>query len=732
MLESELETETEMESEKGIIASVASVVGDVPSVLKVNLTNATHDVSPRSQKAPAGLITATSTKRVSKKIGSEDELNELRSYLDVSDLDKIAVKMKGGMFGKKNRLKLLPIQEVGTLGQHSAKAFSDAGLRLILHVLSMMEMFQTPNVAISKVKKPVLDHFIKQLNSSMMDVVAIINQASPDESSGLYKLIMKATDVLSSQMEAKIHPVDPKLLNTGQFPKFIQHHILLSLHRQVNTLFFTTSQVITDLSVLTLQEDSLLLHFIALLLTSSELIKGIKNDIETLFFLRDYQLENTYPREPKLVDRNEWEMMKSVWDFECPTAEMAFEPSFLAELIVRWTPSKSFPPTEEFSSTLLTTWTQFASTESLVEHLLDRWSCPSEKVDQALLPLIRLRVLKALIGWLDSSYFMIDDRVREMLLNFLLNAQNESASSQGKQLVSTMETTLKEIETKYYTIPPSLLLINRESIPAWEGTILPHCTVLKFDEKVVAEQLTLIESEIFKNIKSHELLGQAWSQDKLKCISRNVVELLQRANYVSFWVAISILLQNRLHNRISVITKFITIAQHLKDLNNYNTLMGIIAGLNYGPVSRLKHSFAGVKKNKQILQDLQEFVNPSGSYKRLRDLTESVSGKSVVPYIGITLQDLTFIDENKDFVEAKGMERVPDGTKLINFAKQRMVHLAIYKLLRHQVTCNFSTTISRAEPIFTFLYSLPKLPNDALYTLSHELEPRGGDLKNIV
>lgn len=120
-------------------------------------------------------------------------------------------------------------------------------------------------------------------------------------------------------------------------------------------------------------------------------------------------------------------------------------------------------------------------------------------------------------------------------------------------------------------------------------------------------------------------------------------------------------------------------------------------------------------------------------------------GKSVVPYMyfllllldsnadsGVFLSDLTFIDENKNFIEAKGRPGLPNGTKLINFTKQRMVHSAITKLMRYQNTSTYNTTLSRAEPVFTFLYSLPRLNDDALYAMSNELEPRGSDMKSII
>ena len=100
---------------------------------------------------------------------------------------------------------------------------------------------------------------------------------------------------------------------------------------------------------------------------------------------------------------------------------------------------------------------------------------------------------------------------------------------------------------------------------------------------------------------------------------------------------------------------------------------------------------------------------------------------------GLFLADLTFIDENKDFVDVKpeDKDKFPPGTKLINFTKQRMVHTAIGKLTKFR-SSNYNATISRAEPVFSFLYALPRLCDDALYTISNEVEPRGSDIKSIL
>jgi hypothetical protein len=157
----------------------------------------------------------------------------------------------------------------------------------------------------------------------------------------------------------------------------------------------------------------------------------------------------------------------------------------------------------------------------------------------------------------------------------------------------------------------------------------------------LAEQLTLIDFAIYSNIevptpatrithaRTHalltasdwllqpsELLNQSWNSTKLAYRAPNVRAMINRANSVSFWVANMILLQEKAKDRKKVSEKFIQLAevpcpvqllfllqrithaqcpcvfacppQCLRKINNFNTLMGIIAGLNTASVNRLK------------------------------------------------------------------------------------------------------------------------------------------------
>lgn len=55
--------------------------------------------------------------------------------------------------------------------------------------------------------------------------------------------------------------------------------------------------------------------------------------------------------------------------------------------------------------------------------------------------------------------------------------------------------------------------------------------------------------------------------------------------------------KKRVKERARVATKFMAVAKCLRELNNFNTLMSIVSGLNIHATLRLKHTFAAVKKN---------------------------------------------------------------------------------------------------------------------------------------
>ena len=67
--------------------------------------------------------------------------------------------------------------------------------------------------------------------------------------------------------------------------------------------------------------------------------------------------------------------------------------------------------------------------------------------------------------------------------------------------------------------------------------------------------------------------------------------LIDRFNNVSRWVATEIVLAPNHRQRISVLRRFIRLAEEFLAINNFNSLLEVLAGLNLAPVQRLKRTW---------------------------------------------------------------------------------------------------------------------------------------------
>jgi len=252
--------------------------------------------------------------------------------------------------------------------------------------------------------------------------------------------------------------------------------------------------------------------------------------------------------------------------------------------------------------------------------------------------------------------------------------------------------------------------------------LTPYGILMDGDKETIAEQLTLIESELYMRIQRTELINGKWSKEKLAILSRNVIRMITRVNEVAYFVATSMLLQRKVKDRTKLLIRMIGIAQSLYEMRNFSSLMGVLTGLSLSPISRLKHTWAKIPaKNLEVFQELQQIQDPSNSFRKLREQLEE-AGSQTLPYIGTFLSDLTFMDEgNPDTVEV-------EARTLINLTKYSLVLRTVKQIQNYQ---GFSYDIQPKEPFYTFLRELPKLEEKELHEMSLNREPRNVLPKDI-
>jgi Rap guanine nucleotide exchange factor 1 len=250
-----------------------------------------------------------------------------------------------------------------------------------------------------------------------------------------------------------------------------------------------------------------------------------------------------------------------------------------------------------------------------------------------------------------------------------------------------------------------------------EGGLTGSGVILRFEPAEIARQQTLVQSRLYGAVKPSELLNQAWNNPKLQWKATNVIDLISRSNKFAFWVATLVVSPSTARTRARVIGKLVEVGEELHAHGNYDSLMGIIAGLNVSAVSRLTHTWGKVEKHaRDRMKKLQAIFDPSNSHKAYRTAYSSARANGpAIPYLGTPLTDLTFTEDGND-------DTLNNDPTLVNFRKNTLIIHLIQDFLMGQDKRHLFPVI---EPLHSFLLELPCLGDKDLYDISLLREPRG-------
>lgn len=230
----------------------------------------------------------------------------------------------------------------------------------------------------------------------------------------------------------------------------------------------------------------------------------------------------------------------------------------------------------------------------------------------------------------------------------------------------------------------------------------------------IAEQLTYLDHQIFKAIRSDELLGQAWMKEDVKNErAPHVLLVSKRFNEVSRLVVSEIILRSATQDRVNCIEKWAAIADICRCLHNYNGVLQICAAFVNSSVYRLKKTWEKItKQTRQMIERLQTLVSSDGRFRNMREELRKCD-PPCIPYLGMYLTDLSFIEEGTPNITDDG---------LVNFCKMRMISHVIREIQLYQQT---SYRIEHHRRVTSYLLDTSRLLDDeTTYRLSLELEPR--------
>ncbi|CAL8375097.1 unnamed protein product [Gadus morhua 'NCC'] len=192
-------------------------------------------------------------------------------------------------------------------------------------------------------------------------------------------------------------------------------------------------------------------------------------------------------------------------------------------------------------------------------------------------------------------------------------------------------------------------------------------------------------------------------------------------NGVSQWVQLMILSRHTAPQRAQVFTKFIHVAQHLRSLQNFNTLMAVTGGLCHSSISRLKDTSNLLPPDvTKALSEMTELLSSRSNYSNYRRVYGDCSGFKV-PILGVHLKDLISLNEAlPDYVQ---------GDK-INLSKLQHLYSNINELLAvHRCSPPFE---ANKDLLHLLTLSLDLYcTEDEIYELSYTKEPRNPKIQPV-
>ncbi|KAK4241040.1 ras guanine nucleotide exchange factor domain-containing protein [Achaetomium macrosporum] len=232
------------------------------------------------------------------------------------------------------------------------------------------------------------------------------------------------------------------------------------------------------------------------------------------------------------------------------------------------------------------------------------------------------------------------------------------ASQSGRAPVRFQFYTVEDYEREAATLVPSPILpLNK----------FRYHMFMEIDIEEMVEEMTRIDWVMFSSIRIRDIVRHvSLSNDQKKeCRGlKNVNRMVSHFNHVAAWVANMILIRDKAKHRAPCLEKFMLIAQKLRQMNNYNGLAAVLAGINGTAIHRLAQTRALVAPDVQKrFAGLVLLMGTQKSHFAYRLAWEN-SPLPRIPFMPLHRRDLvsaeegsrTFVGPNNDRINWKKFE----------------------------------------------------------------------------
>ncbi|XP_022672783.1 rap guanine nucleotide exchange factor 1-like isoform X2 [Varroa destructor] len=352
--------------------------------------------------------------------------------------------------------------------------------------------------------------------------------------------------------------------------------------------------------------------------------------------------------------------------------------------------------------TFLTTYRSFIPAQTLVEKLISRYDCLIQFSSDPVRLKYARNSFSLLVRVVDD--LCLSDATDELLIA-LTHFTHTLLLRGDLSLARALRQKVVEKHSARQRAQECVLYANLKGVVLSRGN-----TLLSFKSEALAQQMTLLDNELFQKIDIPEVL--IWAKQQNEERSPNLTRFTEHFNNMSYWARSCVLQQTDQRERERCVIKFLKMMKALRRLNNFNSYLALLSALDSAPLRRLDWQRA-------IVEGLREFsvlIDSSSSFRAYRQAVAETQ-PPCIPYIGLILQDLTFVHVgNTDYIES-------NGTQIINFFKCWQQYNILEPMRKFKKK---PYNIRRNDEIIDFFNNFEDyLSEEAMWQISETIKPRG-------
>ena len=233
----------------------------------------------------------------------------------------------------------------------------------------------------------------------------------------------------------------------------------------------------------------------------------------------------------------------------------------------------------------------------------------------------------------------------------------------------------------------------------------------------IGDKLTQVSKTLLNKINRSELLKGVYLKQDKSITSPNVVNCINNFNKLTSFIIEDILSYSSPKLRAKSYERWVQICDYCKSNKNYNDCIAIFSALNNYIITGLYLTLKEIKyKTKGIFEQIKIFCSVEGNYKNMRNdmnLCEK-RGENFIPYLGMLLRDINFLEESNKYINEKGC---------VNMDKIEKINSLLEKYFKYKKDEKKKFDDKKINKELSFFQNLEILTEEELENIASNVEP---------